>query len=251
MPFQHLGAADIVEVRTVIEQHRNNYSYPGMYIDLPNDVDWNSPTHPCNLQGPRGETDHAFERHIYQALTADEAKARFIGVARVVYWGYANAGYRENRVQKVWDGRADLVRIAEALEMASQCAHEERFDDAIGCLDGIPQVQRIPFASKVIAFLNPAMAGVYDNKINNFLAHLQPRTQGVLREWLLPYAPNLHGPIGNARSAIARERYQQWCTFLQNNAFALNAMGSTWGGKHQWRAVDVERAIFDAANANP
>lgn len=56
--------------------------------------------------------------------------------------------------------------ITEKIRM--HCANNHH-NKAIGALHGISQLQRTPFASKVVAFIDPINSGIYDNKINESL----------------------------------------------------------------------------------
>jgi hypothetical protein len=64
------------------------------------------------------------------------------------------------------DARDDKPRLGSSARPEIANRH---WGNAIGRLSGISQLGRLPFASKVIAFLDPLNAGVYDNRLNYFL----------------------------------------------------------------------------------
>lgn len=112
--------------------------------------------------------------------------------------------------------------------------------DAIASLGGLSQLNRTPFASKVIAFMAPSVAGVYDNRIADGLS---------LEGW----ATNIACGIGNINSPQVRNCYQSWCVYLTQIASQLNLgieLGKNWKWScgedkaHAWRALDIERALF-------
>jgi len=100
-------------------------------------------------------------------------------------------------------------------------------------LTELPGLQ-FAFASKVVAFLRPETCGVIDSiiagKFNKFGFALAGKYVRNSRE------------NGN--------RYDAYCDFLTNTAAGLNAQGEhlKWtdrdGARHEWRAIDIERAMY-------
>jgi len=94
----------------------------------------------------------------------------------------------------------------------------------------------------VIAFYDPAHAGVLDNRLE----------VGLQKSRWARGAPFLGG-IGQVRHPGKRNAYRSWCEFLCKIADRLNAgitAGKPWhwqgteAAPQKWRAIDVERAIF-------
>lgn len=248
MTFDHLNNEARTLVQSDLQRFRDDYEFPAIYVRSPTQWDWDQTDHPFDLGSPEGITGYEFEKHIRQLLTSEDSDKQYIGIISVVYWGYANTGYRASRVERLWDARGRRKEVGERLTKASEHASEERFGMALACMEGVPELGRTPFASKVIAFLNPNMAGVYDNKINDYLGAPQ-RGPDHLRDWLSPHASSFHHRIRGVGSPTSQGCYQAWCSFLQETAVELNLGGLKWAGTENWRAIDVERALFAAANA--
>ena len=114
---------------------------------------------------------------------------------------------------------------------------------ALGSLNGVSQLQRTPFASKIIAFVDPDKAGIYDNRIGNALASSATDS-------------HLAGGVGSVSSGSIKGIYDQWCEHLSEIAEFLNegiesAKSWRWieneSGEQDWRALDVERTYFSLA----
>jgi hypothetical protein len=210
--------------------------------------------HPFDLPHPGGSiTDKALEDEVRNSLLSGDVDECFVGIARAVHWGFFSSGGR-GRIQKVWDRRSERDGFPPKLSQAAQHAENGQLGLAIGCLHKLPQLGGVAFGSKVIAFLNPALAGVYDNKVNDFMRALPSmKSDSVIRRWLEPHVPLFVAgkPLGRVNTMSAQNRYQEWCLFLKESAFAMNTKGNLWGENQTWRAIDVERAIFAYATANP
>jgi hypothetical protein len=96
------------------------------------------------------------------------------------------------------------------------------------------------FATKLLMFMNPSVAAVYDDVISQ-----------RLRTNVDPALQNMYVSTGLA-SSTRRQRqcdtYRDWCMWCREQADAINSGKIKWvdwnGDEHQWRAVDVERAFF-------
>lgn len=248
MTFNHLAEAVVGDTIQSLEAHRTSYAYPAAFLEASGPLDLSQCAHPfsCRVDGVTGSE---LEGYLSTLLRSDDVGQRLVGVAAVVYWGFFtfSHGYAEVRVQRVWDVlRAEPDRLKGVRDAAEQA----NMGRALGALKALPQLGGVPFASKVIAFLHPQRAGVYDNKINRLMCNLQ-RLPPHLVAWLEPHAAAF--AITHLRpvsSPAVQQRYTQWCEFLRNTATALNDRGSRWSG-NAWRALDVERAIFAMAEANP
>jgi hypothetical protein len=93
------------------------------------------------------------------------------------------------------------------------------------------------FASKLLMFMNPTAAVVYDSVIARYL---QAGSFGSLG-WL---ANDPKSQNRRAQSGV----YNNWCAYCIDTANEMNRHGSEWidwdGSRQVWRAVDVERAVF-------
>lgn len=112
-----------------------------------------------------------------------------------------------------------------------------RYGRALGRFAGISQLGRTPFASKVIAFLCPERAGVYDNEIARGLARHPLLSQFTARNRIFHGCTDGIGQVHNSR---IQHRYQAWCKRLTDIAAYIGKRGRG----PILRALDVERRIF-------
>jgi hypothetical protein len=172
----------------------------------------------------------------------------------VVYWGHVtrNEQFSSHKVSKFWAGGNPAAQVETC---TNHCSYGS-WGDALNSLDGVAELQRLSFASKIVTFVDPDNAGVFDNRINRFLVEscLDKEFLGV--DGGVPYdAGGMRDPT--VALPANRRRYQNWCLRLQELAHALNARGTagfwtcTERSAQPWRAVDVERAIFAIAERRP
>ncbi len=176
------------------------------------------------------------------------------GCASAIYWGFItrNEPFARLSATRFYDRNSALAVVAVICSSASECL-ASRWGVALGSLGGLLGLGQMPFASKVITFLDPANAGVYDNRINKFLLD-HPGLGGAIMN---PVGPAPIGASGRMTAPVTtpatRRRYQIWCRRLQQARDALNThvVPSSWtcteSVPQQWRAIDVERAIFRLA----
>lgn len=177
----------------------------------------------------------------------DQQTQVVLGLASVIYWGFYTFGHNfaVNRVNWFLQGRPphgnpvcpnEAVRCLQTARSHAKTGH---MGQAISALSGLNQLSRTPFASKVIAFLDPDKAGVYDNRIRN----------GLHQD---PYPLSIRNGVGSVRTVRYQQRYQAWCEYLQQVAGLLNEgkEDRTWSCagdiEECWRPLDVERALFAA-----
>src|SRR5690606_242373 len=96
------------------------------------------------------------------------------------------------------------------------------------------------FATKLMAFMNPMIAAVYDDVISKRLS-----TQ------VDPSLSTLHVPTlatSTKERALQAIAYEGWCRWCRDKAVELNSAQKKWrdwdASTHAWRALDVERAFF-------
>jgi hypothetical protein len=169
------------------------------------------------------------------------------GYLNVIYWGHylGKAGMAREKfaLSKVRRALSALHRkhltprhVATKIRRAARLIRIGRVGEALNTLTGLPELG-VSFASKVCAFLAPRSCGVADSRIaKNYPA----------------FGFSLGGRYSIAHSQPNHLRYQSYCAFLRRKAVHLNSLGRRFlwrdnrGRKRQWRAVDVERAIYDA-----
>jgi len=112
--------------------------------------------------------------------------------------------------------------------------------------DALTEVMRIKyldlaFGSKVLAFMQPEVAAVYDKVISSRLASSSDPDVRMLANGVM---------LRQAKEKA--DLYSAWCGWCFNKAAALNEAGATWrdwdGKKHAFRAIDTERAIYSVSH---
>ena len=185
------------------------YNFPATYYDFAQQAE-------CVVQGMP-----EVERYIHALLTSPVAQDVENGLANIVFWGNANAGYQMHRVMKFKQGvTAQQVQAFQALVRQAQVPGL----DAIKKL-GMPQFSGISFISKITAFLNPAQCGVLDLLIARMRRDGGPKALNTLR---------FHSAI--TPTAVNCAAYAGWCAECQ--AISQQYLGG------QPRVVDVERGFF-------
>jgi hypothetical protein len=192
-------------------------------------------------------TDLSLDNYHTKLLHSESPDERLIGIVSVIYWGYFSFGdnYARNKVDWLISGNRSQPPTTSAIAFTHTTAalnslEQLQIGDAIASLYGVSQLNRTPFASKIIAFMAPSIAGVYDNRISDGLSR---------NAW----ATHLSKGIGPTKSRQIRNSYQSWCIYLTQIASQINlgiSLGKEWEwscGNDQrqlWRAIDVERAMF-------
>jgi hypothetical protein len=229
---------------------RDRYDYPRAYMryssvqtefQLTLDV-WAEPVHPA----PGEITDLQLDSHHSNLLNSANPLDNLLGTLSTVFWGFYtfSPGFALVRAGRHLAGYGD--RNASTSESVAQAlkamAAAEDMGVALGSLAPLSQLGRVPFGSKVVAFKRALVAGVLDNQLD----------RGLRRSRWAQGAPFLRA-IGGVHEVRYQERYAAWCKFLCVVAESLNVgirAGNPWhwqaseSRSQEWRAIDVERAIF-------
>ncbi|MFM0228068.1 hypothetical protein [Paraburkholderia dipogonis] len=251
--FLHTGMQITDEQAMQLVKFRNEYAYPAARLVLDD--------HAGDFKLPGGQwakivppaqgdvTDATLDAYHERLLRSSNATERLLGTASIVLWGFYtfSPAFAAIRVHRHLFGRGNQQatsagQIADVLEEADNAVKAGNPGRALEMFAGINQLGRTPFASKVIALLDPRRTAVYDNRICKGLQNS-------------PWAAN--GPFANGVGAVQLRRvqreYASWCSFTQAVAEQLNEgclRGLPWhwrdrlNGPQMWRAIDVERAIF-------
>lgn len=146
------------------------------------------------------------------------------GLVSVVCWGWGGTPLCEPRTQNI------AARLTEL-----HVAGFERYRTASGegCIRELrdlrlPQLSRMPFSTKVLAFMNPSTRAVMDKKIVEIL--IESIFWNILQGRPAAYLALVSGP-----TAAQYDRWSQMCIS------GAGQMGP------EFRAVDFERAIFTMA----
>jgi hypothetical protein len=251
--FLHTGMQITDTQAMQIVGFRSAYAYPAAHLVLDD--------HAGDFGLPGGQwakvvtpaqgdvTDAALDAYHERLLRSANPTERLLGTASIVFWGFYTFGpaFAAIRVHRHLFGRGNqqitrAEQIADVLEEADTAIKAGNPGAALGMFTGINQLSRTPFASKVVALLDPRRAAVYDNRI----------CKGLRSS---PWAAN--GPFANGVGSVQLRRiqreYANWCSFTQAIAEQMNegcSRGLAWhwrGGQaapQSWRAIDAERAIF-------
>jgi hypothetical protein len=97
------------------------------------------------------------------------------------------------------------------------------------------------FASKVLTFMEPQAAAVYDEVIS---LRLEKQTDPELRSLFV----STKIPTSKGARLSQANTYADWCGWCAKKASDLNEKNVCWvdwnATERSWRAVDVERAFF-------
>jgi hypothetical protein len=171
----------------------------------------------------RLENAEAVEVRIWRGLTSPDAEGLKNGLANVLYWGYAQMGIRDPRVQRFRSkvNACELIRACDLLQRSTPPSVVE-----IKNL-GLPEFSGLSFVSKIRMFLDPSKSAVLDNQIMK-----------IHRSCPTTLLANLH--IGKSTQIpITKhnsEVYKAWCrTMVDISDRSFDA---------RFRAVDIERGCF-------
>jgi len=196
----------------------NGYSFPCVCYDFNDD-------RPLNFQNMK-----MVEEFVRKDLKSGDYNSVKNGLSNVLYWGFAQIGYRDTRVEifrkKVTEGH--LHDAAILFERIEGVALKEIWKIRL------PQFSSMSFISKIRMFLDPANYVILDQqilKINKapFLTVLKNVKFGDKETQIR---------ISNNNIAV----YQKWCRKCKDISVSLF--------KDKYRAVDIERAFFTLIQRN-
>jgi hypothetical protein len=183
-----------------------------------------------------------------ELLTSDNAQALLHGLLSVVFWGYVSGTDRRIHAERAlkrtrWhlDGKINsppqqTEEIIFKLKSARALLEKEKVSDALLEVIRI-KFLGLAFASKVLTFMNPRVAAVYDEVISR---RLEKHPSVALNK--LANGQKLTNKIDQANL------YAEWCSWCRQKAEALNRVGVSWRDwdctENAWRAVDAERAFY-------
>jgi hypothetical protein len=223
---------------------RNSYSYPA--VGLRGHINCWTEVHFAST--------HQLDCHQKHLLLSDENEQIVLGYLSTIFWGYYSgkdnairSARAQGRAQLALDGKdrrsngrmrgvkdIGVDKVADEIRVAFDSLRSDYYAEALGRLCGLPQL-RVAFASKVCAFLIPAKCGVADSVI----AESYPG---------FGFSVDDNGNVRNTPDN--RRNYAAYCSFLQEQADALNSQGEPFqwkdrdGLRYPWRAVDIERALY-------
>ncbi len=209
------------------------------------------PTKPKS--GKRGYTSIALDSFHQQLLSSDHQLDILHGLLSVVFCGFSSGADGISRISRalartrwVVDGKPAMsiapTPKSEVLRSLIECRrflYQGQIRDAL-CASMKIKFLSMSFGSKVVTFLDPTQAAIYDSVIGNRLA----RTESLKHLYVNTNATN-----SERAKLVQADAYANWCLWCSKTADKLNNSGAAkwidWDGTEQsWRAVDVERAFF-------
>jgi hypothetical protein len=170
----------------------------------------------------------------------------------VVFWGFSsgvdgrlNTQRALSRAKAVVFGRKNARpqpedEIIAHIKRSRELLNISRIAEALLEAEQIKYLQ-MSFASKLITFMNPAAAAIYDAVIS---LRLEKETDPELRRLFV----STDMPTSKSAKTSHAKAYAAWCEWCAKKAGDLNAQGAKWldwnGTANSWRAVDIERAFF-------
>lgn len=196
----------------------HGYDFPAVYFDFNNEIEITA------------QNMSEVETVIAGQLRSQEGVITKHGLANILYWGYAQIGYRENRVKDFMNNVADQQII-----------------DFQGLINGdniptmiavhrirMPQYSGISFISKILMFLNPNDYCVLDKQLLKLRTLGSPKSlnrlvfkQTETQIRITHYNEAAYNEWRNECSAISQ-------LYFQNN----------------YRVVDIERGFFNLIQEN-
>lgn len=189
-----------------------------------------------------------FHRRLLQSLDDEDL---IQGLISVLFWGFISdpkGGLRPeralSRAKCILYGRQgarpqDQPQIVGYLKRSRELLSQMHISEALLTAMKI-KFLGMSFASKVLTFMDPEKASIYDSVIS---VRLKKDSDEEMR--------NLFVDTKNSSGRDRAEQgkiYAEWCTWCSKRADELNSDGSRWcdwdSSEHIWRAVDVERAFF-------
>ena len=186
-----------------------------------------------------------------QLLNSERDDDLPLGLLSVVFWGYAsgvdgrvNPMFALSRSRRILCGRKNVSpqkveEVIAHLRRARELLKTSRIADALQEAQEI-RFLGMSFASKVLTFMNPNIAAVYDSIVSNRLGG----SSSDLKSLFVSTRPT-NSRKGRMHQGIIYERWCRWCLKMAESLNASSMKWTDWNGvEYDWRAVDVERAFF-------
>lgn len=206
-----LNEAQISELEVAI----TTYAFPTVYFDFRTGVE------------VRAGHMRAVEDAIREMLTSKTNGPVLDGLTNVIYWGYAQIGYRDTRVRRFRNNATEdqLNRFRTLLDSPGVVGLA-----TISALK-LPEFSGISFVSKILAFLDPVNFCVLDKQL--------------LKLAMCPGDRALHRVSAGTQirlTAKNQEAYDAW------RAECASISARYFNGRY--RAVDVERGFFQLVQSD-
>jgi hypothetical protein len=226
----------------------NGFTWKSLNLAADVPVNWQNADEAVRARYSSFELDE-FHRALLNS-TSDEELMH--GLLSVVFWGFASGSKgRITSNRALARSRAFVCGRANATAQSSEdiIVHLIKCRDLLNTsqiADALQEAMKIKFlkmsfASKVLTFMNPAIAAVYDDVISS---RLRENSDPTLRSMFVSTK------LATSRVATVEQtkKYALWCQWCSSTAAELNAQCIRWTDwnriERTWRAVDVERAFF-------
>ncbi len=209
-----LNPAQIAQLHEAITA----YAFPSVYFDFNN--------------GLEVEAQNMIEVEAVLAgqLRSQEVVTTKQGLANVLYWGYAQIGFRQNRIDDFMNNVSDQQIIDfQALITANNLPTMMAIKRI-----GLPQYSGISFISKILMFLNPVAYCVLDQQLTKLRTPDAPK---ILNE-LIFGQHETQIRVTNHNETV----YNGWCG-------ECSAISQTYF-QGKYRVVDIERGFFNLIQQN-
>lgn len=186
------------------------YSFPSVYYDFSNNV----PSRAGRMAD--------LETLIRQELISNDFPRVKDGLSNILYWGYAQMGIRDTRVDR-FRNRVDTKEILDAASLFSR--HHLPTLAEIKSI-GLPEFSGVSFVSKIRMFLDPSSSATLDFQIMK-MQNIRPTpilSQIRIQQTQIPIT------VHNSNM------YEMWCN-------RMKGIGRKYFGE-ECRAVDIERGLF-------
>jgi hypothetical protein len=188
------------------------YAFPAMYYDFRQDREIRA--------NAMAEVEQVISGQLHSAHPEDVRH----GLANILYWGYANVGYRDVRV----DDLNDNITIGQIKDFQALLANDRTPTMAEIKTIHIPQYSGMSFLSKVLMFLNPMEYCVLDKQISRLRTANSPK---VLNQ--LSFGPKETQIRISSHNEAVYDCWRRECL----------AVSVTYFG-NEFRVVDIERGFF-------
>ncbi len=214
-----------------------------LVAQMPSQAVWDS------AEGRSGYSSIALDEYHQALLNSSVATELLHGLASAVFWGYASGsdhvlreGRAVGRVRWLRDGKKNSgpQPTDEIVRHIQDARALLKHGNAGAALVEMMKIKFLgmSFASKILMFIDPKVAAVYDAIISERLnSDAQPNELRAM-----------HVPTNGANRILQAQKYAQWCAYCSSRAASLNGRRIRWADwdkqEFEWRAVDVERAFF-------
>lgn len=189
------------------------YNFPAVYFDFDTRIEI------------KAQNMTEIETVIARQLRSQEVRIVKHGLANILYWGFAQIGYRQNRIDKFMNNISDQ-QIIKFQNLIKQ--NEMPTMRAIKSI-GLPQYSGMSFVSKILMFLNPEDYCVLDQQ----LAKLRtPGSPKILND--LAFGNNETQIRITEHNETVYDGWRHECSVINQIYF-----------HGRYRVTDVERGFFN------